>query len=257
MPRAPSRPLLLAYHCVDRVARRHDPNHLVVSPERFGSQVRRLQRRGYDFVTVSEFAGRLRASGPPAGVCALTFDDGSADNARDLPQLLERLGVPATLFVCPGLLGVPHPWLAPEAGVRLMTEPELKKVATNAFIEIGSHTRTHTDLGSAGVAEALEEMTSSKRDLEGLLGREVSSFAYPFCRYSRACPEAAERAGYLCAVTCEGRGGWRPYELRREAVAAWDIGLTFELKARGFYHAFLRSRTGRWALTRRQRGKDS
>jgi len=250
-------PLLLGYHCIDEVERRHDPTHLVVSPERFCSQVSRLQRRGYEFVTVSEFAGRLRASGPPAGVCALTFDDGSVDNARDLPQLLERLGVPATLFVCPGLLGELHPWLAPEAGVRLMTELELKQVATNAFIEIGSHTRTHADLESASADQALEEMASSKRDLEALLGREVSSFAYPFCRYSPACPEAAERAGYVCAVTCEGRGGWRPYELRREAVAAWDVGLTFELRTRGLYYTFLRSRPGRWALTRRQRGKQS
>jgi peptidoglycan/xylan/chitin deacetylase (PgdA/CDA1 family) len=100
--------VILAYHCVLDVRRRHDPKHLVVSPRRFRRHVESMLSRGYEFVTVSEFARRLRSSGPPNGVCALSFDDGSEDNAHLLPRLLDELRVPATLFVCPGLLGQPH-----------------------------------------------------------------------------------------------------------------------------------------------------
>ena len=246
-------PLVLAYHCLGHVPQEHDPSRLVVTPARFRAQVRALLGRGYEFGTVSQFAERLRRSGPPRGLCALTFDDGSVDNATLLPQLLSELSVPATLFVCPGLLGRPHPYLAPEAGLRLMSQDELRAVSRLPQVEIGSHTNEHMDLDSASAEKAHRELASSKEALEELVGTSVSSFAYPFCRYSPACPAAAERAGYTCAVTCEGRGGWLPYELRREGVAAWDGRLTFAIKSRGLGHALLGTSLGRKALGWRRR----
>jgi peptidoglycan/xylan/chitin deacetylase (PgdA/CDA1 family) len=246
------RPLVLGYHCLGTIAREQDPHHLVVSPERFRGQVQRLLGQGYEFVALSEFAARLRAFGPPAGVCALTFDDGTVDNAVLLPRLLETLGVPATLFVCPGLLGRPYPWLAPESRVRFMSEDELRAVARLPFIEVGSHTLEHPDLSDATADEAYRELAGSKRALEDLIGRPVQTFAYPFSRYSPACPAAAERAGYTCAVTGHGKGGWRPYELRREDIASWDRRITLALKSRGMFHSLLRSPPGRLALWARR-----
>jgi peptidoglycan/xylan/chitin deacetylase (PgdA/CDA1 family) len=246
------KPLVLGYHCLGAIAREHDPIHLAVTPERFRAQVNALLGRGYEFVTLSEFARRLRATGPPAGVCALTFDDGTADNATLLPQLLEKLGVPATLFVCPGLLGRPYPWLTRQAGVRFMSEEDLRQVARLSFIEIGSHTFEHRDLSAATADEAYRELAGSKRALEDLTGRPVETFAYPYGRYSPACPAAAERAGYLCAVTADTKGGWEPYELRRAGIAAWDRRITFALKSRGVFHAVLRSPPGRLALGARR-----
>jgi peptidoglycan/xylan/chitin deacetylase (PgdA/CDA1 family) len=246
------RPLVLGYHCLGTIAREHDPHHLVVSPERFRAQVQRLLGQGYEFVALSEFAARLRAFGPPAGVCALTFDDGTADNAVLLPRLLETLGVPATLFVCPGLLGRLYPWLAPESRVRFMSEDELRAVARLPFIEVGSHTLEHRDLSHATADEAYRELAGSKRALEDLIGAPVQTFAYPFSRYSPACPAAAERAGYTCAVAGDGKGGWRPYELRRAGIASWDRRITFALKSHGMFHSFLRSPPGRLALWTRR-----
>ena len=124
----------------------------------------------------------------------------------------------ATVFVCPGMLGEPHPSFHRDAGVRLMTAEELRRLADFDSIEIGSHTRRHTNLGEADAGQAYEEMVASKHELEELIGRTVSSFAYPYCSYSRACPEAAKRAGYKVAVTCAPRGGWRRYELYRESA---------------------------------------
>jgi peptidoglycan/xylan/chitin deacetylase (PgdA/CDA1 family) len=250
--------LVLAYHGLGEVPREQDPHGLMTPPARFHRHVELLRRRGYEFVAQREFARRLHAGGgPPPGTASLTFDDGPEDNATLLPGLLEQLDVPATLFVNAGLLGEPYRWVEPEAGIRLMSESQLRDVARHPLIEIGSHTNRHTVLADADEATAYAELEGSRVELEELLGVEVVSFAYPDCHYSSACPAAAERAGYSSAVTCDGRGGWAPFELRRESPAPGDGRLAFELKARGQFHrvrALPPVRLARRATRRRRYG---
>ena len=230
--------VVLAYHAVADVAPEHDPDHLVQPPDKFEWQLRTLARRGYEFTTATEFARRLRAGAPLDGLCAVTFDDGTNDNLTVLPGLLGPLGIPATVFACPGLLGEPDPYIAPESGLRLMTADELRELA-GLGVEIGAHTNRHVDLGEASGEEAYEEMRSCKEALEDLLGKPVETFAYPFCRYSAACPAAADRAGYLAAYTCSGRGGRQPFELRREMMDRCDGRLAWALKSRRRFHETL------------------
>jgi peptidoglycan/xylan/chitin deacetylase (PgdA/CDA1 family) len=234
-------PLVLAYHAVGELPPALDPEGLMVPPDELRAQVRFLQSRSYLFVTSSEFAQRLHEGRRLNGLCALTFDDGSADNATILPGLLAELGVPATLFVCPGLLGVPHPWIEREAGVRLMNRAELEAVASLDQIEIGSHTNEHADLAAATWDDAYADMAFSKGRLEELIDKPVQSFAFPYGRYSAVCPAAAEAAGYTSAATCGLKGSWTPYELRRELIAPGDLQLRFGLKARGLYRPLVSS----------------
>lgn len=228
-------PVVLAYHGLATVARADDPTGLMLPPEQFATHVRRLQRRGYTFVKQRDFARRLHAGEPLDGLCSLTFDDGSVDNAEVLPALLEELQVPATIFVCPGLLGQPYPWLPGHVGMRLMDLDELRAVAALPWIEIGSHTNEHTLLGDATFDVAYADMRSSRERLEDLLGTEILSFAYPKGNYSPACLPAAEQAGYTSAVTTGRRGGWRPWDLRRESPDPLDGPVTFALKVTGVY----------------------
>jgi hypothetical protein len=79
-------------------------------------------------------------------------------------------------------------------------------------------------------------MANCKQVLEDWLGTAVPSFCYPRCVYSSACPEAARRSGYSNAVTCGPRGGWQPFELKRESLHTPDGALTFALKSRGLYY---------------------
>jgi peptidoglycan/xylan/chitin deacetylase (PgdA/CDA1 family) len=252
--------VILAYHGIADVDPRHDPDRLFVAPDRFRSQVETLLARGYELVAMAEFAKRLTA-GPPRDTCALTFDDGTLDMLERLLPILRDLGVPGTIYACPGLLGRPYPWADAAADVRLMTADELRELAGDPLIEVGSHTREHVDLDTATPDSALEEMTESKRELEEIVGDPVLSFAYPRCLYSPACPSAAERAGYTSAVTCSGRGDWSPYTLRREMIHTPDGRLTFAFKARGLFHAtrdLPPVRLARWATRPyRHRGERS
>ena len=226
--------VVLAYHAVGDVSPEHDPDRLVQPPEMLERQLRSLVNRGYEFLTAADFARRLRAGSPLDGTCAVTFDDGTIDNLNLLPRILRPLGIPATVFACPGLLGEADPYIAPESGLRLMNADELREVAALGF-EIGAHTNRHVDLADASAEGAYAEMTSCKQALEDLLGAPVETFAYPFCRYSAACPPAAERAGYLAAYTCGGKGGRLPFELRREMMDNRDGPLSWALKSRRRY----------------------
>jgi peptidoglycan/xylan/chitin deacetylase (PgdA/CDA1 family) len=222
--------------------------------------MRTLHLRGYRFVSLRELAAHLDGDAPSDGTCAVTFDDGTVDNLTMVAPLLAELAVPATVFVCPGLLGQDHFSMPAAAGVRLMDADELLELASSTLVEIGSHTSTHADLSSASAEEAYREMVSSKSALEDLLQQSVDAFAYPKCGYSLACPDAARRAGYTVAVTCGDLGGRRRFELAREAVDSLDGRIGFALKSRRLFWPLRGSPPGRLARAAvrplRHRGDD-
>lgn len=222
-----------------------DPHNLVVEPARFRAQIDTLRRRGYRFLALPEFVASIDGGKPAPGTCALTFDDGTVDNLDVVAPLLAELEVPATFFVCPGLLGEPHFAMPAAAGVRLMNAQELRTLADSPLASIGSHTMMHTYLAEASAEDAYRDMVDSKLALEELLQRPVDSFAYPQCAYSPACPDAARRAGYAVAVTCGARGGWSPFELTRESVDSLDGRVTFALKSRRLFMPLRDSLVGR------------
>jgi len=243
-------PIVLGYHGIADVEPRHDPVRLFVAPAAFRRQVERLQSRGYRFLKMADFARALSTGQDLAGTCALTFDDGTEDHLTALAPILTELGVPGTVYVCPGLFGQPYPWSEPEAGVRLMNAEEVLELAANPLVEIGSHTIDHTVLGEARADEAYRIMATSKERLEELLSAPVPSFCYPRCFYSPACPDAARRAGYTSAVTCGVRGSWDRFELKRESLHTPDGPVTFALKSRGLYYGMrdtAPARFARWA----------
>ena len=240
-------PLVLAYHGLGSYPRTLDPHNLMVDPTRFRKQIRLLRRRGYRFMRLSQFAEYLDAGPPPGRTCVLTFDDGTLDSLEVILPMLLEFNVPATFFVCPGLLGEPHFDMPEQAGVRLMNATELRELSSSPLVEIGSHTMAHADLASASEEEAHREMVSSKNALEELLQLPAESFAYPKCGYSEGCPEAARRAGYSVAVTCAGLGGWRRFELARESIDSLDRRVGFALKSRGLLWPLWRSTPGKLA----------
>ena len=156
------RSVILCYHGIARATAADDPEFLRVDPDRFREQVDFLARSGFAFVTVAELASRLDGGPPPAGLAALSFDDGLADNHEVLLPILRRYGIPASVYVITGQIGRPYPWMPAHAGARLMTESELRDLAA-AGVELGAHTVTHPDLSTLGRDECLREMIDSRR----------------------------------------------------------------------------------------------
>ena len=215
------RSVMLAYHGVAPSSAAEDPDFLRVRPDRFRVQLDLLLGAGFEFVSAGQFAARAAGGTPPPGLVALTFDDGMEDNHSVLLPLLREYGLPATVYVSTGLIGKPNPWIAASAGARMMTADELRELAA-AGVEIGAHTVTHPDLSRLSYESCLREMSESRTELQRISGQTVSTFAYPFCKYGDAALRAASDAGFEAAVTCHGRGGWAPYEMKRTMITGKD-----------------------------------
>jgi peptidoglycan/xylan/chitin deacetylase (PgdA/CDA1 family) len=95
-------PVILMFH---RIADPPcDPWALSVSPARFEDQMRALKARRIP-LSMTEFVRRLEDGTLPALAVAVTFDDGYVDNLRTAKPILEKFGVPATVFLTTGFLG--------------------------------------------------------------------------------------------------------------------------------------------------------
>ena len=99
------------------------------------------------------------------------------------------------------VLGVQLPPTPPPA-YRPMTWSQIKEVAANG-IEIGSHTCSHPRLSLATDDELVSEIAGSRRRLEDITGKSVTSFCYPFGQredLDARARSAVAAAGYSHAV---------------------------------------------------------
>jgi len=101
---------------------------------------------------------------------------------------------------------------------RAMTQDELLQLVDGGLIELGAHTSYHPMLPQLSFERQKEEIESSKRDLEALLGRQIPGFAYPNGRATEDSKHIVREAGFAYACTSLQdvvRPGSDVYELTR------------------------------------------
>src|SRR5262249_10581128 len=92
---------ILSFHRICATGPHQFGSHsLAVTPEIFRRDIQALRERGYDFLTMSALADRLRDGGLARQkfVC-LTFDDGFADTYTEAYPICRELGVPMTVYL--------------------------------------------------------------------------------------------------------------------------------------------------------------
>ncbi len=97
-----NRAVVLMYHRVAAPA--IDPWKLCVSPSNFAEQVAAL-RACADVVPLARLLERPPPTSAARPAVAVTFDDGYVDNLQAAKPALERVGIPATVFVATGFVG--------------------------------------------------------------------------------------------------------------------------------------------------------
>ena len=159
-----------------------------------------LDEHGQHFpvARIDQVASFLASAERSSRRVVLTFDDAWADNHTNALGPLSQHHLPATLYVPSRLLGQPG----------YMTRTQLLEM-DDAGVTIGAHSRTHPDLRVCGPEELKREVRGSKEDLEDLLAKPVTSFAYPTGLTDARVHAAVVAAGYASAVTTRP-GWWRP-----------------------------------------------
>jgi len=162
----------------------------ITTPEAFEKELAFLKAEGYASVSMDDLAAALEGERPlPSRPVVLTFDDGWASQYRNAFPLLKKYGFRATFYIFTNGVGAKH----------FMNRNQLSELLA-AGMEIGSHSCSHPYLWKIGNERSLrEEIVESKKKLEALLGRPVTTFAYPFGHYTDAIVALTKEAGYRSA----------------------------------------------------------
>lgn len=197
----------------------------------------------FNVVPLTQLVQKLEAGEPVNRELALTFDDGYSDNYEYAVPILKAMGLPATFFVVTGFIAtdfVPSWERDVGRGPAWMSWEQVITLSREGF-EIGGHTCSHLDLGTASSEQAWREIRDSRLELERRLGAPVTVFAYPYGGSRHITPEhrsLVEAAGFRCCCSCYGGvivTGTDPFHLCRIPLSSryhspYELG--FELALR-------------------------
>jgi peptidoglycan/xylan/chitin deacetylase (PgdA/CDA1 family) len=164
-----ARSAILTYHSLD-----HTGSVISVCPDDFRRQMEALAASGAHVVPLPEIQKH-------PGAVAITFDDGFGSFADHALSVLQRLSLPATVFVVSGYCGKRNTWPSQPAGVPdlpLMSWDVLRGLPAN--ISLGAHTITHPDLRTLSAGGSAREVHESRAEIEQRTSRPVEAFAYPY-----------------------------------------------------------------------------
>ncbi len=223
----------------------------------FEAQMEYLAREGYESVGLEDVAAWQRGTGtlPPKPV-VITIDDGDRSIVEHAYPILKRLGFKATLFVVTSEVG--QRW----DRVDCLDWDELARLAGTGVFTVESHShdlhrKVRTRDGDLPVYVAAklglyefpgfdswqdavyDDLLTSRQSIEQHLGRDVSSFAWPYGFGDAELDSVAAAAGFRVLCTM-GAGSnrrirfvddprpWQLLEIRRFTITARTSLRTFE-----------------------------
>ena len=184
------RSVILTYHSLD-----DSESVISIPPALFRRQMEFLAASGIPVVPLDQALHR-------PGSIAITFDDGFCNLLDHAVPVLERLRLPATIFVVSEYCGRNNNWPSQPHGV-----PDLpllswdKLSALPPLISLGAHTMTHPDLRRLSAEECERELCVCQGQIEQHLGRPVRCLAYPYGASSPQVRSLADRHFELAVGT--------------------------------------------------------
>ena len=196
----------LVYHTIST----HEsplPSSIDISPERFESHLALLSERHAKVVGLRKFLSVPDSE----NLIAITFDDGFRDNLTVALPLLEKYGLPMTLFMVAGYIG--------QEGY--LNADELRELAQHPLVTIGSHGLWHRPFTALSDGEALYEFKESKGKLEDTIHEKVDMLAYPYGDCNTRIERICSHAGYTAAWSV-WNGNNTPFSRWRVPLGTYD-----------------------------------
>lgn len=178
---------VLYYHSVRESA----DNEVTITPEMLREELKYIKDEGYNTLTMKQLKEYILNNSPiPEKSILITFDDGYMDNYYSAFPILKEFNMTATIFC-----------IASELDGSYYLSKEAIKEMSDYGIDIESHTVTHSHLNKLEYNKQLEELIQSKKILEDITGKEITSIAYPFGDFNNNSVKAAKEAGYTLGFT--------------------------------------------------------
>lgn len=222
-------PIMMYHHVNESI----ETEPMIVSADLFRWQMEYLREHRFRVISLDRFVdAKINGRKIPKKSVVITFDDGFEDNYTYAYPILKEFGFPATIFVPSSQLGLDGQ----------MTLEQLKEMAADDLITIGSHTREHLYLPDLEPPEQKTEILGSKEELEKLLNIEVDHFAYPVGGFDETSKKFVKESGYKSASTTN-RGSDRLnndlFEINRIRFSNKDSSEPILwMKLSGYYNVF-------------------
>jgi hypothetical protein len=221
-------PILLYHHVA--------PNR-ALTPSDFETQLRSLQAMEYRAFSMGDLMRVVRGEKTVGQrAFALTFDDGYKNNWQHAFPILEKLSIPATIYLVTERVG----------SEGFLSWADIKAMSASGLVTFGSHTHTHRHFVRQEPYQNLkEELRQSKTLIETQLKTACEHLAWPWGDYETAWLPLVQKLGYSSAATTlsgANAAGSSAYELRRINVRHGGVDWlksrlrwnTFALPASGF-----------------------
>jgi peptidoglycan/xylan/chitin deacetylase (PgdA/CDA1 family) len=145
---------------------------MMVTPETFRENLTQLMQR-FDLIKLSDWLERKAQGLPlPAKACAITFDDGWADNYEYAFPILRELGVPATIFLVADMIGT-HEMFWPERLARTVNAIALRQPQQWSNITLDWLRTDATSFGYSHTAPSSEEVSQLIAHAKQLTDEEI------------------------------------------------------------------------------------
>ena len=208
----PNVPVLM-YHSIQENGAEYQ-----VTAAQLEEQLQWLSQNGYESITSADLVAWMTYGIPlPEYPVMITIDDGNFTDWLFL-ELLERYGFE-------GVFALPN--------YAQLTPAEIRTLDRAG--EVCGHTVSHQNLSTLDYDGQYYEIAENKKFLEGVLGNEVTCFAYPFGAYNGMTPYVVIEAGYLMAFDVSG--GPQPLDT---SIDRWHI-LRINVSGNGTLDDFIAS----------------
>jgi peptidoglycan/xylan/chitin deacetylase (PgdA/CDA1 family) len=231
---------VLMYHKIGNPPKESRLKKLWVSTKDFSAQVDYLLKNNFTPLLFSELAdiyrGKMKCPKKPV---VITFDDGYKNNYTYAYPILKAKNAKGNIFLVYNTIEKDNVWHDPttEHRISMLSWDNINEMLKSKVMDMGSHTLNHHSLPKITPKEAEKEIKESKIKLEEKLGREISSFAYPYGAgaFDERIRRFAIEAGYIFDYSIkQGISPW-PWErevgpLKRLFIRGDDNMLDFHLQ---------------------------
>ena len=187
---------ILMYHYVEYNENKEDfkRDQLNIEPHIFEQQIETFIKNDYRFITADELTTLVKSNKATTDkYVVLTFDDGYRDFYTDVLPILKKYNVKATLYIIYNFLDKEN----------YLYKWQVDEIIETKLVEIGSHTLNHMYLKGINQGMVIDEIVTSKSEIEKTFNIKVNSFAYPYGAYNDFAAQQVETSKYTNAVTTD------------------------------------------------------